>query len=65
MIEAEWFSQRGLKEKDVNAVNPEGDCALILASRAGDADLISELIEKGADISAVDAYGNNAIWAAC
>ena len=49
----------------VNATDREGNTALHLAARAGRMDVVSYLIAQGADINAVNAYGDSPVaWAA-
>ncbi|MGZ4960740.1 MAG: ankyrin repeat domain-containing protein [Methylomonas sp.] len=38
---------------------------LILAARQGRAEIVDYLLRNEADLSALDPYGNNALWAAC
>ncbi len=38
---------------------------LILASQQGRSDVVRFLLERHAQLDAVDQYGNNALWAAC
>jgi hypothetical protein len=57
---------QGLLEHGVNAnaTDREGDTAPHLAASAGRTDLVSYLIARGADINAVNAYGDSPVaWA--
>ncbi len=38
---------------------------LILAARQGRLDVLEHLLQQGAELSALDHHGNNALWAAC
>lgn len=38
---------------------------LILAARQGRADVVDYLLKNKADLTLLDQYGNNALWAAC
>jgi uncharacterized protein len=38
---------------------------LILAAQQGRSDVLGYLLQQGADLSLLDQYGNNALWAAC
>jgi len=60
-----WFNAHGLDEHMPGKVNEAGDYALILASRQGRHDLVWLLLSEGVNPNCVDAYGNNALWAAC
>ena len=46
-------------------VNSQGEQALILAARQNRSDVLSYLLQQNPDLSALDQYGNNALWAAC
>jgi len=41
------------------------DQTLILAARQNRTDVLNYLLARGADLNTLDAYGNNALWAAC
>ena len=41
------------------------DQALILAAQQNRADVLNYLLEQGGYLNVLDAYGNNALWAAC
>ncbi len=43
----------------------QAEPTLILAARQGRIDILEHLLGQGAELSAVDRYGNNALWAAC
>lgn len=62
----QWLDQRGFDPFSEVTVNGRGEHALILAAREGRGDVLAYLIrERGANLSVCDAYGNNALWAAC
>lgn len=63
MTDVQWLKENRLES--ATAINTDGDAALILAARQGRADILVQLIADGADIFALDGYGNNAVWAAC
>ncbi|WGS85550.1 ankyrin repeat domain-containing protein [Methylomonas sp. UP202] len=62
---AEWMAQNGFAVPPVAPVNGRGEQALILAARHGRPDVLAYLLESGANLAVLDAYGNNALWAAC
>jgi uncharacterized protein len=45
--------------------NAQPKLALILAAQQNRPDVLEYLLQHGADLNLVDAYGNNALWAAC
>ena len=49
---------------DVNAMNGNGETALMLASWAGDVKCVRFLLSKGAAVYAVTRYGTTALWSA-
>ncbi|WNB75346.1 ankyrin repeat domain-containing protein [Methylomonas koyamae] len=62
----QWLEQRGFAPLSEVTVNGRGEHAVILAAREGRSDVLAYLIrERGADLGVCDAYGNNALWAAC
>lgn len=62
---AEWLEKNGFAIPPVEPVNGRGEYGLILAARHGRPDVLAYLLERGADLAVLDAYGNNALWAAC
>ncbi|TPQ26710.1 ankyrin repeat domain-containing protein [Methylomonas koyamae] len=62
----QWLEQRGFAPFSEVTVNGRGEHALIIAAREGRGDMLIHLIrDLGADLGVCDAYGNNALWAAC
>jgi ankyrin repeat protein len=51
-------------DQPLNA-NCQGGQPLILAAQQGRSDVLGYLLQQGADLSVLDPYGNNALWAAC
>jgi thiosulfate/3-mercaptopyruvate sulfurtransferase len=63
---SDWLLDQGGDPEDLNGPLPCCDTPpLIKACQQGLADIAEGLIAAGADISRVDAYGNDALWAAC
>jgi uncharacterized protein len=62
---AQWLSDNGFAAGDVNSVAASGLTPVLKASRNGDADILRELIAKGAAVDAKTTDGNNALWLAC
>ncbi|MDD1621600.1 MAG: ankyrin repeat domain-containing protein [Methylococcaceae bacterium] len=60
-----WLLDQQLKPEQPFTANGSGRQPLILAARQGRADVLGYLLQQGADLSVIDAYGNNALWAAC
>ncbi|WP_446808708.1 ankyrin repeat domain-containing protein [Methylomonas sp. 2BW1-5-20] len=60
-----WLAENGFTARQPSAKNPHGKHALILAAQQGRADVLAFLLRQDADIAVLDAYGNNALWAAC
>lgn len=60
-----WLLAHRLKPEQPFAANGSGHQPLILAAQQGRADVLGYLLQQGADLSVIDAYGNNALWAAC
>lgn len=60
-----WLSEHGFQTKPPLTGNVHGKQPLILAAQQGRADVLSFLLQHGADLAVLDAYGNNALWAAC
>ncbi|OQW75647.1 MAG: hypothetical protein BVN35_08355 [Proteobacteria bacterium ST_bin11] len=56
-----WLLENGFQFRLI----PQGKQPLILAAQQGRSDVVSYLLEQNADLTALDAYGNNALWAAC
>jgi thiosulfate/3-mercaptopyruvate sulfurtransferase len=62
---ADWLQDQRLKPEQPFSANGSGRQPLILATQQGRADVLDYLLQQGADLSVIDAYGNNALWAAC
>ena len=62
---AGWFTANDFDRQTPLAANGKGQHALIIAAQQARPDLVGYLLENGADLSILDAYGNNALWAAC
>lgn len=60
-----WLKEQGFKENNPNQSGKNGDSPLIIASRAGDVDMVGKLIRAGADVNHKNNDNNNAIWGAC
>jgi uncharacterized protein len=45
--------------------NQSGQPALIMAAQQNRLDVLNYLLDQAADLAVLDAYGNNALWAAC
>ncbi|QPK62957.1 ankyrin repeat domain-containing protein [Methylomonas sp. LL1] len=60
-----WLLDNGFDSRLPLTVNNSGKHALILAAQQARDDVLSRLIQQGADLKVLDAYGNNALWAAC
>ncbi len=52
----DWWAEQGLVGESQ---------ALIIACRQGRSDIVQALVTGGVPLNAIDAYGNNALWAAC
>ncbi|MGZ8243202.1 ankyrin repeat domain-containing protein [Methylomagnum sp.] len=62
----DWLLDEGGNPDDVNAPLADGSLPLIKACQQGRSEIVEKLIESGADCaSSIDAYGNDALWAAC
>jgi uncharacterized protein len=61
-----WLSDNGFSsEPPTLFTNDKGQHALILAAQQGRVDVLKFLLTQGANLTVLDAYGNNALWAAC
>ena len=60
-----WLLDNRLETHQLPALNPASQHALILAAQQARQDVVHYLLQQGTDLSVVDAYGNNALWAAC
>ncbi|NPV23766.1 hypothetical protein HL668_23055 [Bradyrhizobium sp. 81013] len=62
---AAWLSAQGFPADDVGAIIANRTTPLMKAAHLGNVAVIRELLAAGADISARNADGNNALWLAC
>ena len=60
-----WLQANQFQPEQPLSPNAEGEFALILAARQGRDDILGRLLFLQANLNVVDAYGNNALWAAC
>ncbi len=62
----QWMEACGFDSGAVNArLDSDNRTALMLAAKAGRADLVQALVEAGANPNCCDSFGNNALWYAC
>jgi thiosulfate/3-mercaptopyruvate sulfurtransferase len=61
---AGWLREHGFEAGEPNR-QAGGAWPLIKACQLGRADVVEALAAAGADLSVTDAYGNDALWAAC
>lgn len=62
---AKWMQEQGFEPGSVDRQSSGGVWPLIKACQLGRSDIVEALIGAGADITVTDAYGNDALWAAC
>jgi thiosulfate/3-mercaptopyruvate sulfurtransferase len=62
---AAWLSAQGFPADDVDAIIANRTTPLMKAAHLGNVAVIRELLAAGAEISARNADGNNALWLAC
>ncbi|MGJ4995375.1 ankyrin repeat domain-containing protein [Bradyrhizobium sp. HKCCYLS3077] len=62
---AAWLAAQGFPADDVDAAIGNRTTPLMRAAHLGNVTIIRELLAAGADISARNADGNNALWLAC
>jgi thiosulfate/3-mercaptopyruvate sulfurtransferase len=62
---SEWLLDLGGDPDNLNAPLPDGCPPLIKACQQGRDDVAESLLEAGAELGCVDAFGNDALWAAC
>jgi rhodanese-related sulfurtransferase len=60
-----FLVENGFPPNDVNARDKTGATALMAAARLAPPELVKELLAAGADLHAVNADGNQALWLAC
>lgn len=61
----DWYREYGFNEVSPDQLNEQGEPALIVACRQGRDDIVSFLLNKGANPECQDQYGNNVVWACC
>jgi uncharacterized protein len=61
----QWFLDNAFQTPNPLVDKASSRQALILAAQQGRADVVDYLLRLGADTAVTDAYGNNALWAAC
>lgn len=62
---AAWLAAEGFPADDVNAIIANRTTPLMKAAHLGNVAVIRELLAAGADVTARNADGNNAVWLAC
>jgi len=62
---AAWLQVHHIQAESGGFANSQGEQALILAARQGREDIVGQLLQIQADLTVLDQYGNNALWAAC
>ncbi|WP_150046860.1 MULTISPECIES: ankyrin repeat domain-containing protein [Methylomonas] len=62
---AEWLSRNGFSTESIASTNAAGQYPLILAAQQAEIEVLQWLLANGADLTVLDLYGNNALWAAC
>ena len=60
-----WLQTQGLNPQDLEQRGSNGDTALMLATRAGELEVVRSLLQAGALVNARNHDGNNALWFAC
>jgi thiosulfate/3-mercaptopyruvate sulfurtransferase len=60
-----WLQANNFQPDQPLNANPQGEYALILAARQGRDDILDHLFALQSDLTVIDQYGNNALWAAC
>ncbi|MGA9826106.1 MAG: ankyrin repeat domain-containing protein [Methylocystis sp.] len=60
-----FLAERGFAPNDINTHDKDRATPLMLAARLAPPALVNELLRAGADIHAVNADGNQALWLAC
>lgn len=60
-----WLQTQGLNPEDLEQRGSNGDTALMLATRAGELEVVRLLLQAGAVVNARNHDGNNALWFAC
>lgn len=62
---AQWLRQHGYPCNDLDAGAEHGMTPLMRASKAGETEIVFELLQAGASLDATNIDGNNALWLAC
>ncbi len=62
---AQWLQAHGYPADDLDAAAENGITPLMRASKAGDSGIVFELLQAGAELTAINIDGNNALWMAC
>lgn len=62
---ADWLTENRFSPGQPLNADSQGDLPLILACRQGRSDVLNFLLGLDADLTVLDRYGNNALWAAC
>jgi hypothetical protein len=60
-----WLQTQGLNPENLEWRGSNGDTALMLATRAGELEVVRLLLQAGAVVNARNHDGNNALWFAC
>ncbi|MFM7427820.1 MAG: ankyrin repeat domain-containing protein [Elainella sp.] len=61
----QWLLHQGCDPIDLEQPGPNGDTALLQATRAGELAVVQALIQAGVDLNARNYDRNNALWFAC
>ena len=63
---ANWMEANGLQKNSINdRIDSENKTAIMLAAKSGRSDIVSDLVEAGANPNLTDGTGNNALVYAC
>lgn len=60
-----WLKKNDYDLNDIDIQGSYGNTALMKASREGNADIVAQLLDAGADTSLLNVDGNTALWLAC
>ena len=60
-----WLDQHGYDCNDLDKRSFNGETALMFAARQGQLEYVVDIIDRGADIEALNDDGNSAVWLAC
>ena len=61
----QWLEANGYTPDNLELQGNYGNTALMKAAREGDAAIVAELLEAGADVGRTNVDGNTALWLAC